>query len=397
MKKINGLVEQWNCYRKSKKLNDRDEHIWVFGEWFGNRCGDNSAFLANYIAQKYPEEHLYWIAKNGCNTDFLNESINVLLMDSGEAKELLNKAGVIVVNQNFLDITTSGYNEFATAITLNLWHGIMWKQIGHDGDKRKNNILFKIYCHILDPVQRCKYYVTPSELYGKNIISAFGAKKEGFIKCGYPRNSLFYNPLEVTKSKAEIREMIGACADSIIITYMPTFRDQGDVIEDLRTIEDKEFIDYLDQNDIYIIQKAHFVNKKTGRSEIKTLSDRIICLDDVNPTNLLAGSDMLITDYSSCFFDYLILDRPIIHFLYDFEKYKNVDRGLYYDQKNVVCGDVVYSKAELISAIMNNNNDPGKEAGRRRKMKDIHAQYETEDSCNIIYNKIKEIQGYSVS
>ena len=393
MRKINNLLTQWSCYIKSKKNKNRDQHTWVFGEWFGNRCGDNSAFLANYIAQKYPEEHLYWIARKECNTEILDPSINVLLMDSYEASKTIDTAGIIVVNQNFLDITSSGHNRFATAITVNLWHGIMWKQIGHDGDKRKNNLLFKTYCSLLNPIQRCKCYVTPSELYGEKIISAFGAKKEGFIRCGYPRNSLLYNADEVNECKEEIRNMIGADSHSIIISYMPTFRDKGDAIEDLRFIHDKSFIEYLKQNDIYIIQKAHFVNKKEGRDIVETAFDRILYLDDVNPTKLLASSDLLITDYSSCFFDYLILDRPIIHFLYDYEKYKNDDRGLYYSQEEVVCGDVVYSTTELTNAIINNINHPEKEAERRHRMKSIHAKYETEDSCDIIYSQIKSRQG----
>ena len=51
----------------------------------------------------------------------------------------------------------------------------------------------------------------------------------------------------------------------------------------------------------------------------------------------MAASDILVTDYSSCFFDFLILDRPIIHFLYDYDYYKEKDRGLYYEKEGVIC------------------------------------------------------------
>ena len=53
----------------------------------------------------------------------------------------------------------------------------------------------------------------------------------------------------------------------------------------------------------------------------------------------LAAADMLITDYSSCFFDYLITNRPIIHYLYDYDYYVKEDRGVYYDVMDVVAGD----------------------------------------------------------
>ena len=392
MSNIPNLVNQWFCYAKSKQNRLRNNNIWVFGEWFGDRCGDNSAFLANYIADNHPEIKIYWIAKKACNTEILKPTIQVLQMDSSLASTILSKAGIIVVNQNLLDLTSDGVNRYATAITLNLWHGIMWKQIGHDGDKRKKNILFKIYCFLLDPVQRCKYYIIPSDIYGEKIHSAFGADKSRFIKCGYPRNSLFYNTQQVANCSKELRTAIGASSDATIVTYMPTFRDKGDTIEDLRTIHDKDFLMYLETQNVYIVQKAHFVNQKAGRNNYSMVSDRILCLDDVNPTNLLAATDLLITDYSSCFFDYLILNRPIIHYLYDFEKYKNNDRGLYFEQGEVVCGDVVYTKNDLMRAIIDNLDNPTRYSDRRLKMKKTHATYESEDSCKIIFEQLMKIQ-----
>jgi CDP-glycerol glycerophosphotransferase (TagB/SpsB family) len=68
---------------------------------------------------------------------------------------------------------------------------------------------------------------------------------------------------------------------------------------------------------------------------------------------LLLITDILITDYSSCYFDFTLLNRPIIHFVYDYDEYKNQDRGLYYDLEDVKGGYIVYEERQLVEAIIN--------------------------------------------
>jgi CDP-glycerol glycerophosphotransferase len=102
----------------------------------------------------------------------------------------------------------------------------------------------------------------------------------------------------------------------------------------------------------------------------------------------MAVSDMLITDYSSCFFDYLILDRPIIHYLYDYEYYENEDRGLYYRWQEVVGGDVAFDKDKLVELIKINMDNPMKEHNLRREKREKYMTYENEDSSEIIYQEI---------
>lgn len=76
--------------------------------------------------------------------------------------------------------------------------------------------------------------------------------------------------------------------------------------------------------------------------------------NDIN--DLYIASDMLITDYSSVFFDYANLRRPILFYTYDFEKYKNELRGFYINMEEDLPGPILYTTDEVIKSIKNIEN-----------------------------------------
>ena len=58
-----------NSYRTwfANRRNKRAPNIWAFGEWYGEKCGDNCTAFANYVAENHKEHKLYWIAKKGAD------------------------------------------------------------------------------------------------------------------------------------------------------------------------------------------------------------------------------------------------------------------------------------------------------------------------------------------
>ena len=292
MKKKATVIMRWLKYIKSY-TRTCDKNVWVFGEWFGERCGDNCTYLANYVAKNLPHITVYWIAKENCNTEVLHRRIIVTIMGSSEAEKALSMAGVIFVNQGFVDVVPDGINVFANAVTVNLWHGVMWKKIGHDGDAR-SGLLFRAYCGILDPVQRTKYYIIPAETYGSHMSSAFGVPPKAFLRAGLPRNSVFYDEEKVAECRTRIEERTGIPRGAIIVAYLPTFRDKDASVADLAEIDKGGFGEYLRNNNVYILEKAHFVSQKRG-VDING-SERVIRIDNIGATELLAAADVLITD-----------------------------------------------------------------------------------------------------
>lgn len=90
---------------------------------------------------------------------------------------------------------------------------------------------------------------------------------------------------------------------------------------------------WLIENDVIIVQKAHFVSQQRNELQRERRQQRVITLNELYAFEALGAADILISDYSSCFFDYLVLNRPIIHFIYDYESYKRKDRGIYTEKQ----------------------------------------------------------------
>ena len=102
-------------------------------------------------------------------------------------------------------------------------------------------------------------------------------------------------------------------------------------------------------DDYVILFRAHyFISNTFDFSKYEGFIYNVSLLDDIN--ELYIVSDMLITDYSSVFFDYAILKRPIVYFMYDYELYKNEMRGFYIDLDELP-GPIVQDEGALIEQI----------------------------------------------
>ena len=78
-------------------------------------------------------------------------------------------------------------------------------------------------------------------------------------------------------------------------------------------------------------------------------------VDDIN--ELYVISDMLITDYSSVFFDYANLKRPIIFYMYDLEHYRDKSNGFYIDVETELPGRIIKTDDDLIKEIIRVTKD----------------------------------------
>ena len=381
------------CVKVKSGFLKRDPNLWVFGEWMGNRICDNSLYFVNYIAQNHPEIKPVWISKKNVDTILLDPSVHRVEMDTTESQEVLKRAGVAIMNQGRVDFSVGADFNCDGAITVNLWHGVPWKLIGADMARNQKNIqkIKTVYAHW---IQKPTLTVALSEDFAQIIGRAFFVKDGNVIRTGYPRNSIFYNSETMEKCRTKAMNLLYAQGLAVtdntkIITYMPTFRDNTqDVFSFKKLDNDPKLCAILQKHNAVIVQRAHFVSSQRNAETVKTDNSRITALDEISSQELLAATDLLITDYSSCFFDYLVLDRPIIHYLYDYEYYANEDRGLYYKKEDVVCGDVAVNEDELLRFLDENLNAPEKNATLRKERKEKYMTYESKDGCRIIYEEI---------
>jgi CDP-glycerol glycerophosphotransferase len=243
-------------------------------------------------------------------------------------------------------------------VYLNTWHGTPFKLIGNDAGKpiyNMNSIDF--FCH-------------ESE-YDKAILQkAFNIKPSAMMNIGLPRNDALHHVTDDDIIAAKSK--LGLPMDKKIILYAPTWRDSEDsgatyAIKPALTIE--KWKEKLKDEYILLFRTHTYTNTLLGLN-FGDFIRNFSTYPDVN--DLLIASDILISDYSSIMCDYSVLERPIICYAYDFEKYEG-GRGLYPSFEKDVPSGILKTEEEVISYILNMNEQ--KEKKKVLKFKNKYSLY----------------------
>src|SRR5699024_9717523 len=138
-----------------------------------------------------------------------------------------------------------------------------------------------------------------------------------------------------------------------IILYAPTWRDdsyhaKGRYKFNLE-FNMKKMYENLSDEYIIILRLHYLVSKNLDITESEGFIYDYSNYEEI--TVLYVVSDMLITDYSSVFFDYANLGRPMIFYVYDIDNYRDKLRGFYFDFERKAPGPLVTTTDELLQAI----------------------------------------------
>lgn len=137
-----------------------------------------------------------------------------------------------------------------------------------------------------------------------------------------------------------------------IILYAPTFR--GNSAKSARSINpiNIEFLRYFLQDEYCLVYKLHPLVSKANSIHYGNAAFAFDVSKHMHINEALAATDILISDYSSLIFEYSLLERPMIFYAHDFNKYVT-DRGFYYNYKEMVPGPIVENNYELLDCIQN--------------------------------------------
>jgi len=198
------------------------------------------------------------------------------------------------------------------------------------------------------------YFVSTSTWTNEtNFKNIFSAKK--FLNFGYPRNDIFFKKednLDYLLCDKFILKTILENNDKKIVLYTPTHRENNNKLPlDFDRLNDK-----LKQLDTLLIVKLHpFILEFYSKVEEENYSNIFFhnAYGDIYP--LLKYVDILISDYSSIVYDFLLLDKPIIFYIYDINEYiKNVSLLFNFDEYSP--GVKVYTQEELINALISEDH-----------------------------------------
>ncbi len=333
-------------------LMPRSKKIWLFGSTFGRRFADNPRYLYLYLSQNHEDvaQELkatadirpIWISHN-------KQIVGSLKEEGYEAYYNHSLKGIWYCLRGkvyFYDNYPKDISQWLSggAMKVNLWHGAPLKKIQMDNihDKvrypERKIDKFRYFIRRFTDEKPSHYVISPSEFFAPIFESAFATKK--VLTVGFPRNDVF--------TGEQIQNMLLACEkDSYetilakkqtkkIFLYMPTFRDSEKKFFDVMQME--RFQQFLQENNYLFCTKLHCKSKL--RAEFESIAGENVLMIDPNadPYVYIGLSDVLITDYSSIYFDYLLTGKPIVFFDYDLEDYLSKSREMYFDYEEFTPG-----------------------------------------------------------
>ena len=238
------------------------------------------------------------------------------------------------------------------ATALNLWHGIPLKAIEFDITTKPLAAVYHspkwspVRLAFIDRFRTPDYLVSTSPFVTERCFaSAFRISEKRCLEVGYPRTDHLFLPDARERALAAAGISDRTPAPTAVVGYFPTWRDDGrDFLADAGFSFDA-FNEALAATGRLLLFKAHpnfgdIVPAGAQWSNIVVLDPRV----DLNL--VLAACDVLVTDYSSVAFDFLLLDRPIVYFLPDHEQYRR-RRNLYFSLDDIVVGPMVTDPEEL--------------------------------------------------
>ena len=380
-------------YVKSEKV----ESLWVFGALRGESYMDNAGAFFEYVHHHTPI-HACWISKNKELVQRLQaKGYSAYYEYSKEALEVASRAKVACfthrATQKNADLPL--YALSPHTFIVQLWHGIPLKKIAYDDklfshrlDETTLSYYFKqllkrLAFPFLDYINHPHLVPALSKCNAELFAKAFRIAQESIVISGYPRNDKLFATETIQRK----------------VIYMPTFR--GEIGSEFNLFEQygfdvKKVNVFLMKHNILLHVKTHPFNAPSkklsamieGASHIELLE-----VDDIYDT--LGTYAMLITDYSSVYFDYLLLDRPIIFAPFDKESYLKEQRAFYFEYNAVTPGIKANDWHEVMAAIEANLEDGLLYAKERATLKALHHSYCDGKSSKRLYDEVLKRVGYS--
>ncbi len=336
----------------------RSKQKWAFGSNMGYT--GNAKHLFIYVNENYDGKiKPCWI------TDKKQELENLKSLGRPVAYKWSLKGIFFALTSKvyFYNSYVSDINEytFGNVIRFNLWHGVALKHIERTKkipDKKyitKNPLIkFRFFRFLIRP----SYVLTSSPTQSELFARSFAVNKDQCVEGTYPRNEI----LQFKKEK--LREYISRneSDDKILklfntmeefqhrIIYMPTWRDSGRNFLKQIGLNLEKLDETLQEINGCLILKLHPATKLD--IDISKLSNIIMLDNNIDIYPLLPLTDCLLTDYSSIYFDYVLMNgKRIIFYIPDFEEYTSGDRDFAFPFASSIEGERIFDFESLIASL----------------------------------------------
>ena len=335
----------------------RSKHIWLTGKptsWGYDGFTppdffDNSKYFFLYLVNN-TKEKAFWVSSSK-NEIALLKKYNLPFMKYGSLKYYFYTLRAKYFFHHYgisqIDPILQG-----NSVQIDFWHGTPLKKIRYDVVP-KTNIKMNFLARFIG-MNKTEYLASTSKYVSENILSkAFDLPLNQCLDFGYPRTDIF------SCTKTETKEFCKRYAQELlpyieiasnfkkVFLYMPTWRDDDPDYFSKININFESLNETLKELNYGFFLKMHPLTRNVP---VKKYSHIFQINNDVDIYPFLVFTDFLITDYSSIFFDYLLLNKEIIFIPYDFENYTE-KRNLYFDYDEITPGIKYKSFEEFTEAL----------------------------------------------
>lgn len=340
-----------------------DDKTIIFIAYHGRGYSCNPKYIHKYLLtqERFKDYNMVWAVKKFKITKI--EGAKVIRYNGLKYFYYMSKAKYWVINCKMPKHIVKKPEQ----VYLQTWHGTPLKRLAHDIQVQEGTTFYRSEMTFRqmantydDDVKKYTYMISPNHFSTEVFQSAFQINRERLIETGYPRNDYLTNITQVEIDELKLKYNIPP--DKKVILYAPTWRDntyntRGYTFELEADFEKWKRV----LGDEYVVLfKPHYliVNKLKHDEELRDFVKNVRAGRDINELYVIA--DVLITDYSSVFFDYANLNRPMYFYMFDLEQYAEELRGFYFDIYKTLPGEIITDEDTLLAKIKEGAYDDAK-------------------------------------
>jgi len=375
-----------SVFNETCENEDLNEKMVFFESFLGKNYSGNPKYIYEEMLKdkRFKDFKFVW-SYNGNNPEAIPGNPIIVSRETEDYYRYLARAKYWVNN-----IVFPVHRKREGNVYIQTWHGTPLKKLGFDIEIEGPETLARENFYIES--RNWDYLISANQYSTKIFQRAFKYKKE-FLEIGYPANDIFYSDDLQDKVK-EIKKKLNIPSDKKVILYAPTWRDNEMVSSWKHTFNLKfdldEFYQNLKDEYVLVLRMHHLVAEAIKIDEkYRTFVYELSKYDDIQ--ELYVISDIIVTDYSSVFFDFANSKKPMLFFAYDFEIYKNDIRGFYLDMEKDLPGPILRTGRELLETIMNIDEVSEKYEEKYRQFYNTYCYLDDGKAARRVIEKVFEI------
>lgn len=321
------------------------KNVVLFETFTGKNYSDSPKYIYEYLAKNYGDQFTFvWVLNTKTKPKYGGKKVKRF---SFRYAYYLARAQYLVFNAR----QPLWYRKREGQVFLETWHGTPLKRLVFDQEE-VTAASPKYKQQFYKQRQDWDYLISANDFSTETLRRCFLFEGE-MLDYGYPRNDILYQENREELAD-EIKRNLHIPLDKKTILYAPTWRDdeyygKGQYKFTLKL--DLELLRKRLGDDYVILLRTHqYIADALDISGMEGFAYNVSKYDDISELYLI--SDICITDYSSVFFDFANLKRPMLFYTYDIDKYKNQLRGFYIDMERELPGPLLYTSEEVVDAIV---------------------------------------------